>query len=421
MKHIDMNSPQGPKRVAVIGAGIVGACCAAYLSLEGHDVALLEADSPAAGASYGNAGALSPGSCIPLSMPGLWRKVPSWVLRSEGPLVIRPSYFARVLPWLLRAASAAREADALADALRALHAPVFDCYRPLVEAAGAKHLIKRTGSLVVYRSSAAFEASRPEWEMRKRRGADFHMLEAHEIRQLVPALGPGFERAVLQPDHGYVAEPPALVNALVDLVTENGGQLLQGKVQSLAQSGGMVRLQLDRREPLIADYAVIAAGVGSRRILDQLGVHVPLESQRGYHLHLPTPGIRLPLPVSFAEAKFYATPMADGVRLAGTVEFAGVDAPPDFSRSRQLGELAARWFPDLEVAEAASWMGHRPCLPDSLPAIGPLPKTPHIIAAFGHGHNGMTSAPVTGRIVADLIAGRRPPIDVRPYAIERFE
>lgn len=422
-QNANRDLPSGQSRIIVIGAGIVGACCAAYLARDGHAVILLEAKEPAAGASRGNAGALSPGSCVPLSGPGVLRKVPSWLLHPDGPLVVRPSYLPRALPWLAQFVQAGRPErfQAIADALRSLHAPTHECYRPLLQAAGAEELIRRTGSLVVYRTAAAFQSAANEWEMRRQRGATFEVLGGAELRRLVPALSPDFERAVLQPDHGYVASPQALVEALVRSVVAQGGQLVHGTAVRITDEPAAVRIDVDGGETLFADRAVLAAGAWSKPLLAGLPIRIPLESQRGYHVHLPEPGIALPLPVSFAEAKFYATPMRDGLRLAGTVEFAGLKAAPDFRRARSLAALARRWLPELQFDNASEWMGHRPCLPDSLPAIGPIPRTPRVLLAFGHGHNGMTSAPVTGRLIADAVAGRKPFIDPDPYRPERFQ
>lgn len=412
----------GRLRIVVIGAGIVGACCAAYLRLDGHEVTLLEAEAPAAGASAGNAGAISPGSCIPLSMPGTVRKAPSWVLRKDGPLVVRPTYALAALPWLVRfvAAGQAHRVDGIADALRALHGPVHECYHPILRAAQAQALLRRSGCLVVYRSAAAFAASRGEWEMRRRRGIDWEEVDGARLRDLVPALAPDFACGVLQPDHGYVVDPQALVRRLVAEMQANGADLVLGRARDIGHASDGVEVVLEDGRTLAADRVVLAAGIWSRPLAARLGAAMPLESQRGYHLHLRQPRLDLPLPVSFAEGKFYATPMSDGLRLAGTVEFAGLRAAPDFRRARRLAAMAGRWLPGLGLDGASEWMGHRPCLPDSLPAIGPSPRDPRVLFAFGHGHNGMTSAPATGRLVADMVAGRRPFIDPSPYRPGRF-
>ena len=409
-------------RIVVVGAGIVGACCAAYLRREGHDVTILEADEPAAGASRGNAGALSPGSCIPLSMPGVLKDVPGWITDPEGPLVIRPSYALRALPWLLRfvAAGRASRINAIADALHALHNPVYDSYQPLLQASGAGNLIRQSGQIVLYRKRSSLESGMSGWQMRKDRGNVFEVLDQKAVHDLVPALAPEFECAVFQPQHGYVVDPQALVKKIVDHFQASGGQLIVGRAIGLKRTGDGVAIALEGGRSLEADRAVIAAGAWSKSLLAGFGLSVPLESQRGYHLHLPDPGIDLPLPVSFSDGKFYATPMAGGLRLAGTVEFASPSAPPDFQRARRLGAIARNWLPGLNVDGAREWMGRRPCTPDSLPMIGAIPGAPQILLAFGHGHNGMTSAPTTGRVIADLVAGRTPFIDPTPYRPDRF-
>ena len=409
-------------RIVVVGAGIVGACCAAYLRREGYDVTIIEAEGPAAGASQGNAGALSPGSCIPLSMPGTLKEVPRWITDPDGPLVVRPSYALQAMPWLLRFVAAGRPSriDAIADALHALHNPVYDSYQPLLQASGAGNLIRHSGQIVLYRKRSSLESGMTGWRMRKDRGNPFEVLDQKAVHDLVPALAPEFECAVYQPQHGYVVDPQALVTKLVDHFQASGGKLVVGRVARLSRTGDGVSVVLDGGGTVEADRVVIAAGAFSKSLLSGMGIRVPLESQRGYHLQLPDPGIDLPLPISFNDGKFYATPMAGGVRLAGTVEFANPTAPPDFARARRLGTIAQNWLPGLRLDGAREWMGRRPCMPDSLPMIGPLPGDPSILLAFGHAHNGMTSAPTTGRVIADLIAGRRPFIDLAPYRPDRF-
>ncbi len=415
------NTDRAP-RIVVVGAGIVGACCAAYLRREGYAVTILEAEEPAAGASRGNAGALSPGSCIPLSMPGIVKDVPKWLTDPDGPLVVRPSYALQAMPWLMRFVAAGRphRIDAIADAMHALHSAVYDSYQPLLQASGAGHLIRQTGQIVLYRNERGLQSAMPGWQMRKDRGITFEVLDKKAVHDLVPALAPDYACAVLQPTHGYVVDPQALVLKLVDHFKASGGQLVTGRAVRLVRNAAGIAVHLQDGRSLEADHVVVAAGAWSKSLLAGLKLSVPLETQRGYHLHLPTPGVELPLPVSFSDSKFYATPMAGGLRLAGTVEFARPTAPPDYRRARRLGAIASKWFPNLDLSNAQEWMGRRPCTPDSLPVIGPVPGDPRILLAFGHGHNGMTSAPATGRAIADLVAGRQPFLDLNPYRPDRF-
>jgi D-amino-acid dehydrogenase len=415
-------SPNPVPRIVIVGAGIVGACCAAYLRREGYAVTLLEAERPAAGASSGNAGALSPGSCIPLATPGMMWDVPKWLTDPDGPLVVRPSYALQALPWLTRFIAAGSESriPAIVDALHALHSPVYDSYQPLLQASGAGNLIRQTGSLVVYRQRSGLESSMRWWQMRKDRGISYDVLDQKALHDIVPALSSDLACAVYQPQHGYVVDPRALVVKLVDHFLATGGALVTGRAQRIVRNGSGLAIVLDDGRTIEGDRIVVAAGAWSKTLLAGLGITVPLETQRGYHLHLPRPSVELPMPVSFSDSKFYATPMADGLRLAGTVEFARPSAPPDYKRARRLGGLAGKWLPGLNVDGATEWMGRRPCTPDSLPIIGAVPSDPRVVLAFGHGHNGMTSAPTTGRIVADLISGRKPFIDPTPYRPDRF-
>jgi D-amino-acid dehydrogenase len=408
-------------KVVVIGAGIVGICCASYLRRDGHEVTVVEPEGPGEGTSKGNAGALSPGSCVPLAMPGVFRKIPGWLMDPEGPLTIRRGYALKALPWLMRFAHSARPARVaeISDALRALHRHVFECYAPLVKAARCEDLIRRTGTMVVYRSEQAFRGSQREWNLRRERGAQVRELSAAELHEIEPALAPGHTHGVLSPDHGYAANPYRLVQALAAQFVADGGTIEKDAARALKRDGPLVVVQGERRA-FTADKVVVAMGVRSNELLDPLDLHMPLESQRGYHVTLTDPGFVPRIPVSSSEGKYYATPMEGGLRVAGTVEFAGLEAPPDYRRARRLLEQVRELYPAVRTEAFTEWMGHRPCMPDSLPVIGEAPGHPLALLAFGHGHNGMTSGPVTGRLIADLVAGREPFIDPEPYSARRF-
>ena len=408
-------------KIAVIGAGIVGLACAAYLRRDGHEVTAIEREGPGQGTSKGNAGAISPGSCAPLAMPGVFGKIPGWLMDRDGPLTIRPAYFPRVLPWLLRfsASAAPARVEKIADALRALHKPTFECYAPLVKDAGCEDLIRRTGTLIAFQSEAAFRGSEREWKLRRERGVRMQPVSGGELHDIEPAIAPAFTHGMLLPEHGYVAEPYRLSLALAKAFQDSGGRLQRARVSRVLPSDASVAVEFEGGR-LEADYAVLAAGVRSGELLAPLGIRLPLETQRGYHVTLSDPGFVPRLPVSVSEGKYYATPMEGGLRVAGTVEFAGLEAAPDFRRARRLLGQVKRLYPHVRTDAFTEWMGHRPCMPDSLPVIGPAPRHPRLLLAFGHGHNGMTSGPVTGRLIADLVAGRAPIIDPAPYSAARF-
>ena len=408
--------------IVVIGAGIVGVSCASYLQRDGHDVRLIERDGPGEGTSKGNAGALSPGSCVPLAMPGVFRKIPGWLSDPDGPLTIQPRYFLQAFPWLARFTLSARPARVaqIADGLIALHREVYDCYAPIVERARCGDLIHRSGTLNVYRSESAFRASRSDWKMRTDRGKDIVALDSGQLRDLVPELSPAYSHGVLLPDHGYLSNPYRMVTSLAARFVADGGRIERARVTALRPHASGVTVCLEGGRTVEAARVVVAAGAWSAQLTAPLGIRIPLETQRGYQVTIADAGVTPKLPVTVVEEKYYATPMEDGLRVAGTVEFAGLAAPPVYRRARRLLEQVKDLFPSVRVDGFTEWMGHRPCLPDTLPAIGQPRGQPRLLMAFGHGHNGMTSGPVTGRLVADIVAGRRPFIDPAPYSPDRF-
>lgn len=409
-------------KVVVVGAGIVGTCSASYLLRDGHDVVLVDSEGPGEGCSKGNAGALSPGSCIPMSGPGVLTKIPGWLSDPLGPLRIRPSYLPTALPWLVRFALAGRRGKiaGLADALLAINAGTFENYAPLLANAGCQDLIRRSGALTVYKTDKSLAGGQRERDLREERQVRQQVLGAGELRDLVPELSSDYKHGVLLPDHGFVTNPYRLVRSLAERFARDGGQLKRCRVTGIIVRDGSVAGVATTDGELVAERVVVAAGAWSTRLIEDLGVRVPLESQRGYHATIQGSGIAPALPVVSAEAKVYATPMEDGLRFAGTVEFAGLDAPPDFRRAEALIVLAKDMFPALALGAMSHWMGHRPCLPDSLPVIGAVPGHPNLLLAFGHGHHGMTGASTTGAIIASLISGRQPPIDPVPYRVDRF-
>ena len=419
-----MAGPSGHsgRKVTVIGAGIVGIACASYLQRDGHSVTVVDAVAPGEGCSKGNAGGLSPGAVVPMAMPGVLPQVPRWLLDPRGPLTIRWSYLAQALPWLMRFVRAAdpRRVEEVADALLALHRDLFESYAPLVEAAGAESLIRHAGQLYVYGSEAAYEKDAGAWALREARGIPIEHLSGAQIRQREPALAPIFARGVLLPEHGYCLDPFRLVQLLADRFRRDGGVVLRRKVTGFELGAeGPIRLRTDGGE-LEVETLVVAAGAWSHLLARQLGSRVPLESHRGYHVTVADPGVSPRLSIMWAERKFMTTPMVPGLRFAGTVEFAGLEAAPDYRRARSLLEQGKRMFPELDADHVSEWMGHRPTLPDTLPVIGRSPHYPTTYYAFGHGHTGLSGAPMTGRLIADLVAGRPPTIDIAPFRVDRF-
>ena len=417
----------GTKRVGVIGAGMVGVCAASWLQRDGHSVFLVEAGEPGHGASFGNAGCLNGSSVTPVSMPGVIRNVPRWLLDPLGPLSLRWSYLPAIAPWLvrfIRAGSTPDKVRAQARALRPLVGPTLEALSPLVAAAGAEDLVHRLGHLYVYRSEESLGKDRLTWELRRENGVEVDEFDADELRQLEPALSRDYVRGVLVRENGHTSNPLALVERLVEHFLRSGGELVRARAHGFGLDGRrLAAIQTDTGD-LPADAAIVCAGAYSKPFAAALGDRVPLETERGYHLMIRDPEIMPRIPTADADGKFVATPMDTGLRFAGTVELAGLAAPPDWQRARILLAQGRKMLPGLAASHPeeriSTWMGHRPSLPDSLPVLGPSRASPDVFYAFGHGHVGVTAAPMTGKIVADLVAGRPPSIDIAPFAPDRF-
>jgi D-amino-acid dehydrogenase len=409
--------------VAVIGCGIVGACTAAWLQRDGHRVTLVDPREPGEACSFGNAGSLSPSACLPVGMPGMWRRVPRWLLDPLGPLTVRWSYAPRVVGWLasMLRHSSREEVTRIARALRGLMEPLFECYEPLVRHAGAQALVRRTGCLYVYSSREA--AAQWRWGMALRRSLGVELVDVgeSELAALEPDLKGRFRFGILAPENGSTPDPSALVKAICRQCVADGATHDRRSVVGFERRGSQVRrLLMDSGEPLDVDGVVVAAGAWSGRLARELGARVPLETQRGYHVTVRSSNLQLRHTVMASEANLMVNPMAMGLRLAGTVEFAGLDAPPRYERADALLAQGRRLFPHLDTSEVTRWMGHRPCLPDSLPVIDRPPGVDNAWLAFGHGHMGMCMGATTGREVAHLVAGRAPQVDLAPFSVARF-
>ena len=409
--------------IAVVGTGIVGACTAAWLQRDGHQITFVDPLEPGQACSFGNAGSLSPSACLPVGMPRMWRKVPAWLLDPLGPLTVRWSYAPVVLPWLVRMLrhSSRTEVTRIATALRTLLAPIFECYDPLLQHAGAQALVRRNGCLYVYSSKAA--AAQWQWGMNLRRSLGVNLIdvERDELEALEPDLKGRFRFGILAPDNGSTSDPSALVQALCRQSLADGARHDRRSVTGFERQGGRVTgLHLDSGEPLPVDGVVIAAGAWSASLAAQLGDHLPLETQRGYHVTVRSSNLQLKHTVMASENNLMVNPMAQGLRLAGTVEFAGLKAAPNYERARALLRQGRDLFPHLDTSEVTQWMGHRPCMPDSLPVIDRAHGAANAWLAFGHGHMGMCMGASTGREVANMVAGRSPQVNLQAFSAARF-
>ena len=413
---------EAERPVVVIGAGIVGICCAAYLVRAGLPVVLVDRRGPGEMTSFGNAGGIQNLATMPIGMPGMIWDVPKWLRDPHGPLHIRKSYAPRAVPWLLRFMAETRLSRVRHNAagLQALNRHCVDSLMPLVRWAGVEDLIRVPGQLYLYMKRESYENDRLVNELRAESGESYDVLNKDEIRDLEPDLAPIFEVALRAHGNGHCRNPLRLSQALAERIAREGGQVLRAEVNGFDLEDGRIEAVRTDRGNIRPRAIVIASGMWSKSLAGLLGHRVPLESQRGYHVTIADPGVMPRNMLMVLDKKIAVTPMETGLRIAGTVELAGLDALPNYERAEIFLGMGQSIVPGLRTEKHSEWMGHRPCLPDSLPVIGRAPKIGNAFFAFGHGHLGLLGAAPTGRVIAQLVTGETPMIDVAPYRIDRF-
>ena len=408
--------------VAVIGAGIVGVCSTLWLQRAGFNVTLIDAGAVGEGASFGNAGNISPGAVVPYLIPGIWREAPGWLMNPEGPLAVRPAYFFKALPYLMRAVKSASEEAAwkTSRAMHALHGGTLDAYATLTRGTGAEGLIELSGQLYVSEKENAAQGSALAQRMRAEAGVKTQVLDHMEIRELEPSLATIFKSGLLLPNNGRCKNPHHLVTALAAAAVRNGATLLRGRVSGFINKNKFLQSIIMNGQTLPVERVVIAAGAASSLLSKQLGTPLPLEAERGYHITIADSGVAPRMPVTHTDAKFACSPMNVGLRIAGTAEFGGLDAVPNWQRAELLKAQAQRMFPGVRLDKVTRWSGNRPSLPDGLPVLGAAPNIDNAYFAFGNSHFGMSAGPVMGKVIAEIVAGVKPGIDVTPFSAGRF-
>ncbi|MDE1460662.1 NAD(P)/FAD-dependent oxidoreductase [Spartinivicinus poritis] len=415
--------------VAVVGAGIVGICCACYLRQAGLKVLLLDRLPPAEGASKGNAGHFATEQVLPLASPHILTKIPAMLFNPLGPVAIQWQYLPQIFPWLLRFIWQARAYCFKQNifALQALNEQALTSYQTLLKAAGIEHLVKTNGSMVVFESPTRFKASQLQFELMADHGVSINYLNGEQVREQEPNLSRQVTAGVLFPDTGHTINPYRLAMALYDYYRGIGGDFQCANVTGLYKNGDgcVIKVQATHQpanHEVNSQYKVprlvLTTGAWSKQWVQQLtGIKVPLDTERGYHLMVPSAGHMLNMAVSSGERKFIMTPMEEGLRLAGTVEFAGLQRPANMKRADILFHHAKALLPELPNQQGERWMGFRPSLPDSLPVIdqdGP------VYFAFGHQHLGLTLAAITGQLIQEMIQRAKPSVNLTPYRVTRF-
>ena len=411
------------RNVTIIGNGIVGLACAYHLQKDGWKVTVLDRARVDEGTSTGNAGAIAAAEVAPIAYPGLWKRVPGMLADPLGPLHLPPKHLPKLVPWLwhFMRACLPRNFERGVAAVGAITSQVMGDHMSMLDDLSARHLIAKEGGLTVYRTAEGFERGKADWNLLARFGFEGTRMDAAALKEMEPAFGPNVIGGYHTTHWAHYRDPKELLTVLHAALIERGVTFETANVQSLRTDGLRVtHLELaDGTRPEV-DRLVICAGAWSGILSKKLGEPFPIEADRGYNTTLPSPGVKLNHYVTFAEDSFVATPMSMGIRIGGAVEMGGLDAPPNYERSKALVTLAKRYLPDLKDDGGTQWMGHRPGTPDSLPVIGKSTRAANVAYAFGHGHLGLTMSMTTGRLIAALLDGRDPGMDVSPYRIDRY-
>lgn len=408
--------------VAVIGGGMVGIATALECVDRGLKVTLVDPQDPRGRASYGNAGVISRGSILPVSMPSVRRNILTYLLNRSPAIRVRYGALPEIIPWGLAFLRHCNEPSvrAIASALNPLAAACYDEHMRRAAELSQAHRIRRHGWYKLFRSEADFAASRLERDVLAELNVKTEVLDSGQIAAEEPALKRRFARALQVPETGSIERPGELVEAYARAFADRGGRTVAAVAGSLADDGERVTIRWNGGA-LLARQAVIAAGAQSARLLRPLGYRIPLIAERGYHRHYAMPdAARLNRPVYDTAGGYVLAPMGDSVRLTTGSELGRADDPPSPVQLERVLPEARTTLGFGEPLEVEPWMGSRPATPDSLPVIGRARRHPNIILAFGHGHIGMSLGPITGRIVADIIGQRRPVVPIEPYAPERF-
>lgn len=407
----------------VIGGGIVGVCCALYLQRSGYAVTLIDPETPGNSTAKWSCGQMAVSEIIPLSKPGILMKIPGWLMDQKGPLALRPSALPGIIPWFVRFLMSARHSKIvdIARSMATLTHDVYADYAPLLEACDDKALMGERPILEVFDNPSGLAHELPHLELRESLGFKSQRLNAKEIGDLEPALAGRFANGLMFPDWRAVSDTEGFIAALTSSFIAQGGRRIQTEASRIAeQNGRAVGVDLANGQSVAAQQVVVAAGTGARRFFTALGVSVPLKGIAGYQAIVKNPGVEFRHSTIYADGGFCFTPMTRGLQIGGTIEFAGDGAKPNFGRADIILEKAKRVLPELKTADVEYGVGYRPFLPDTKPIIDRSRRLGNVFMAFGHGQLGLTLGATTGRLIADLVAGRPTKQDLTPFSAYRF-
>jgi D-amino-acid dehydrogenase len=390
---------------------------------DGWTVRVIDPRPPGEGCSAGNPGGVSVSSVLPAASPGVIRKVPGWLLDRDGPLTIRPTYLPRLAPWLLRfvRASNPERYQAGMKALYALTRTAVGSWQDLLSSIGHADALRTDGHLIVYRSQGQYASEEKSWQQRSDLGLSVSRVSEEELRAIVPALAQDYSLARRVNDNGWLVDPLMVARLIADHLVSQGVEFLRADARHMRIGSDGLPLVQVADAWIGADLMLLSAGAWSARLAKDIGDNIPLQPERGYSVTWDEPDLSIPMPVFSPSEKIMAAPTRNGIRFAGTAEFTGFDSPPRWERADSLERLGRRMFPSLtRKTDPQRWTGLRPSTPDGLPVLGRSSRSERVIYAFGHGHIGVTSSAITAAIVVVLANQRDTPLDLAPYAPDRY-
>ena len=407
--------------VVVIGAGIQGVCISINLIKKGFDVTLIDRQDPGKeSASYGNAGHFSPYASVPINRPDILVDVPSMLLSSTGPLSLKWNYVPKMIPWFIKFIKNCSKKKMMHTAkyMHQILDIALPAYDELFEDIDVSNLVENKG-IIYFWTNKDLKSRDLENNIRKELGIKQQLLSPHERHDLEPHIKQIYHGGVLYPNARHARNPKKILLKLFDLFIKRGGKFEKKNIQSIGfaeDSKPIVKTDLNSYK---FDKAVIACGAFSKKITDRLNEKIPLETERGYHIHFKGHDHLLSRPVIFLNRGFGITPMEQGLRVVGTVEFGGLENPVSKKRILNLANNAKYLFPDLKEHHD-EWLGFRPTLPDFLPVIGPSKNHKNLFYSFGHHHLGWTLGAISGKIISGMIAGENTNLDLAAYSSQRF-
>ena len=412
------------KSVGVIGSGIQGVCTGLQLIKKGIPVTIFDRHDPISSnfkpASYGNAGHFSPYAVLQFNRPDVLYDVPKMLLSSDGPLALKWNYIPKMIPWFLNYLKNCNKKSALHTA-KYMHQILNlsnDAYEEIFKEIDITNLIEKKGIIYIW-TNKNLKSRKFEIKVRDDLGIEQKLLTQKQILELEPNLNPVFDAGVIYESAMHAKDPHGILKEIFKLFIKKGGKFIQTNVTSLEQINGNETIIKSENEEYRFEKSVIASGAYSKKLTDQLGETIPLDTERGYHVHFKNKDNLIKRPVICLDRGFGLTPMNQGLRAVGTVELGGLKNPPSKKRIEYIIKCAKELLPQLGQHED-EWLGFRPTLPDFLPIMGPSLKNKNIIYAFGHHHLGWTLGAVTGKIVSGIVAGEKTNLDLSPYSSKRF-